>query len=283
VTIDALGYRGPAWTAPKRPGERRIACLGDSFTFGWGVEDDETWPRQLQGLLDGRPGGERWSVMNFGVPGYNTWNELRTYERVVRAHRPDVVVLGFFLNDVSPRPAGPAHTDHGPLRWFGKTALVGFFHRHPRRRIPYFHGGTSAAEHALDELYRERSTEIELGPETELGRPFWERAMAELDELVRAVRADGVELLLVCFPGRHQLAPFERGDPHVSAPQAHLAARAERLGVPFLDLLPAFLSASGAAFGTEAASHPSGEGYRVSAEAILAELQARGIVARGGR
>ena len=283
VTIDALGYRGPAWTAPKRAGERRIACLGDSFTFGWGVEDDETWPHQLQGLLDQRAGGERWSVMNFAVPGYNTWNELRTYERVVRAHRPDVVVLGFYLNDVSPRPAGPRHSDRGPLRWFGRTALVEAFHRHVGRHVPYFHSGTSAAERALDDLYRERSTEIELGPASELGRPFWERALAELEELVRAVRADGVGLLVVGFPARYQLAPFERGDPAVRAPQAYLAEQAGRLGVPFLDLLPVFSSVAEASFGEQAASHPSGEGYRVCAEVILRELGARGLLDAMGR
>src|SRR4051812_26327091 len=48
ATVNAMGFRGAAFAEPKRPGGYRIAVVGDSFTFGVGVGDDETLPAHLQ-------------------------------------------------------------------------------------------------------------------------------------------------------------------------------------------------------------------------------------------
>jgi hypothetical protein len=49
VRTNALGFREPRLPAPKPPGMRRIVVLGDSFTQGYGVEDDEAYPRAAAG------------------------------------------------------------------------------------------------------------------------------------------------------------------------------------------------------------------------------------------
>jgi hypothetical protein len=77
-----------------RPGERRIALMGDSFTFGHDVLDHETFGWFLEESI-----GERATVLNFGVPSYGTDQALLMFEERARRFRPAVAVLGFFLQD----------------------------------------------------------------------------------------------------------------------------------------------------------------------------------------
>jgi lysophospholipase L1-like esterase len=74
----------------------RIALVGDSFTEGLQVEDDETVSRRLESLLR-----DRAEVLNFGVSSTGTSAQLLNYRKRVRPFRPDVVILMFFAgNDV---------------------------------------------------------------------------------------------------------------------------------------------------------------------------------------
>lgn len=76
------------------PGARRVALVGDSFTFGHDVDDVDTW---AAGLARRRPDLE---VLNFGVDGYGHDQMLLRTRRDVLPARPDVVVLGFVHVDV---------------------------------------------------------------------------------------------------------------------------------------------------------------------------------------
>lgn len=90
------GFRGPA---PSREGRTRVALVGDSFTFAIGVGEADTFAARL--ATDAR------EVLNFGVPGYSTDQEVLLLEREVLPLDPDVVVLCVCLiNDVfdNPRP-----------------------------------------------------------------------------------------------------------------------------------------------------------------------------------
>ena len=89
--INAQGYRGQDFDDPAHVAERRILCLGDSFTFGWGVEDGESYPVALQERIDALPGGDDWQVLNAGMPGYNTWQQLQLYSRDLNSVKPEVV------------------------------------------------------------------------------------------------------------------------------------------------------------------------------------------------
>jgi hypothetical protein len=73
---------------------RRVVVLGDSFTFGQDVSDDETYCRQLEQLL---PDTE---VLNFGVHGYGHDQMLLYLQEEGVKYRPDVVVLGFLYDDM---------------------------------------------------------------------------------------------------------------------------------------------------------------------------------------
>lgn len=100
---DARGMRGTADLdragEAKRSGEVRILAVGDSFTYGHGVQDDESYPAVLERLLRARSYDVR--VLNAGVPGYSTDQEYTYLVRDGLALAPDLVLLGVHCSDVS--------------------------------------------------------------------------------------------------------------------------------------------------------------------------------------
>jgi lysophospholipase L1-like esterase len=97
VEINASGYRGPISTPGKHSGYRVIA-IGDSITFGELLPVESTYPYQLREILKERAAG--YDVINFGVSGYDTLQEVSHLEHRGVVYKPDLVVVGFCLNDV---------------------------------------------------------------------------------------------------------------------------------------------------------------------------------------
>lgn len=91
-TIDAEGFRSCGEHAPSND-ERPILTVGNSYTYGDEVRDEETWPAQLQRLTGRR-------VLNAGVTGYGFDQMVLRAERCVASHRPAVVVLSFIVDDI---------------------------------------------------------------------------------------------------------------------------------------------------------------------------------------
>lgn len=276
MRTNALGFRGPVFPREKPASGRRIACLGDSFTFGWGVADGETYPVELQERL---PADQ---VMNFGNPGNNVWNSLQVYRRFVRPYAPDVVVLGLYLNDAQPEGGGPRHTDSFLFKALGRTALVEAFHKHVRRELSFFDAGRTPEQKAYLKRYHEHWHAIENDPTGEVASVYWGEALAQLDELAREVEQDGARLLVVFFPSheqwvRHKKVRERGGD--LEAARAKTKSPAfvgahvtEELGVEFLDLYDAFTASEVDPFGELDAGHPSALGYELAARAIAERL-----------
>jgi lysophospholipase L1-like esterase len=104
VKINSLGYRDVEHTREKPPGVFRIAVLGDSMTEARQVSIADTFCKQLEKRLSGRPefGNLKVEVLNFGIGGYGTDQELLTLRLHVLDFSPDLVMLTFGPgNDVS--------------------------------------------------------------------------------------------------------------------------------------------------------------------------------------
>jgi len=91
------GFRGPAYPTDGSA-TPVVLSLGDSCTFGFRVDEHETYPAQLQTYLRGH-GQPQAVVLNYGIPGYTTFQGRRLLDRILADHRPDVVVLAFGAND----------------------------------------------------------------------------------------------------------------------------------------------------------------------------------------
>jgi lysophospholipase L1-like esterase len=106
VRINSRGYRGPEypWDAPAG---FRILGLGDSFAFGFGVEEEDTYLARLERAL----AGVHAEVINAGLAGMGTDNEARLLAADGPALRPDLVLVGFFVgNDLMDVLTGPMRT-----------------------------------------------------------------------------------------------------------------------------------------------------------------------------
>ena len=107
---NSLGFRDTReYSLSKPAGTFRILVLGDSVTFGHGALYETSYPWLLeQRLRDWRP-DVKWEVWNLGVPGYNTAQELAYLNEVGVRYQPDLVIVGFFLNDFTgyDPPASP--------------------------------------------------------------------------------------------------------------------------------------------------------------------------------
>jgi lysophospholipase L1-like esterase len=96
-TINNYGLRGgPIDT---NSGKETILCLGDSVTYGYGVDDIHTYPAQLQAALDGEFPG-RYLVVNGGVDAYPIAFEDQKFLYLWhRGLRPKIVVVGYSFNE----------------------------------------------------------------------------------------------------------------------------------------------------------------------------------------
>ena len=97
IALNSRGYRTDEFANGKAPGVLRVACVGDSWTFGMNVDQDRTYPSRL--AVDLGASGTRAEVLNFGVLGYSSFQGRRLLERRVLELDPDVVLIGFGMND----------------------------------------------------------------------------------------------------------------------------------------------------------------------------------------
>lgn len=93
---NSQGLRDREYPQSKPEGKYRILVLGDSFTWGYGVEDNEIYTEILETIL---PETE---VINLGVTGYSLQQEILYFKRKGLEYSPDLVVVGFCLNDIYP-------------------------------------------------------------------------------------------------------------------------------------------------------------------------------------
>lgn len=211
------GLRDATRPEETRPGLRRIVVLGDSVTYGHGVEAAEAFPQVLEQRL--RALHRDVEVFNMGLPGWSTRQERTAYQRIARKYKPDVVVLAVCLNDLAELQINLTKPPGFLLTLFKHSAVVRLALGASRREIG-----------AVEELF------------SDVDSPRVENAYRLFFNEVRALHADvvkdGAVLHLVVFPFRFQVEP---GAPRPSV-QERIGEFARTEGIPFLDFLPEALA-----------------------------------------
>jgi len=101
VRINHLGFRdNREYQLAKSPHTIRIVVLGDSVTFGHGSIYEHSYPFLLEQRLKAWRPEIDWQVWNLAVPGYNTSQELAQLLELGPRFDPDLVVVGFYENDI---------------------------------------------------------------------------------------------------------------------------------------------------------------------------------------
>lgn len=128
IEINAEGMRDKARARAKPQGTLRVALLGDSFVESMQVPLEKTFGSLMEPKVAqcaGRPA----EVLNFGVTGYGTAQELLTYRHRARAFDPDVVALVVFAgNDLfnNVREMNPTNADAAPYFRLGREGGLEF-------------------------------------------------------------------------------------------------------------------------------------------------------------
>jgi lysophospholipase L1-like esterase len=293
VSINREGLRGPE-IEPRQPGTFRILALGDSFTFGVGASQEETYPAQLQEILRSR--GTDAQVLNAGAPGFGVPDAVAWYRRWGRPLDPDAVVLAVFvgndLQDAAPGTPKAVAVD-GALMIQGEK-------RRSLSRWLYYHshlyallkgsalGGAARRALGLPEPLdvRQLRQEMELYSKERLpteireGAAATEKAVAEL-----ARSAGGTRILAVIVPSLIQVDParweasLERFGLDPSRydrrrPNELFRGIFGRHGFSILDLTEPFAETvgRGGRIYLPIDQHLTPAGYRLMAERVAAEI-----------
>jgi hypothetical protein len=94
-----LGFREREFAPAPAPDVYRIAVVGDSFTYGQGILEDERLTNRMEQALNEKD-ANHFEVLNFGRPGANYEANTRNAEIALREAHPDFVLLAWFVNDV---------------------------------------------------------------------------------------------------------------------------------------------------------------------------------------
>ena len=96
--INSFGLRDREFTINKSS-KTRILFVGDSFTFGWGVENEFSLPKQLETILNKESKNEEYEVINCGKGGSGVSDYLKAINLYSEIYKPDYVFIGFLQFD----------------------------------------------------------------------------------------------------------------------------------------------------------------------------------------
>lgn len=257
IRSNSLGLRHEE-LPPKGPDEFRILVLGDSITFGAEVDEPQTFVARMEKTLRGR--SMRIRVVNAAVPSSGTRDQTYRFLELREPVRPDLVLIGMYLNDAQDSAAFRVWTPPEPWRrsrflsWAAsKTSLAArlaaadprapegsgpeheaFWERFaagrtfpPSMGIPY----APRTREEMDTIFFNARDDFGLALEP----ASWARVAPDVEAIRDRAAADGARLRIALFPVRWQVeAAFldER-------PQRLFRRMCAELSVACLDLLPA--------------------------------------------
>jgi len=281
---NARGFRGRAEVAERVPPDKvRVVFAGDSFTLGYGVDDEDAWPRVIERI------DPRVEALNLGQGGYGIDQAWLWYRRTAEGLEHDVLVFAFIAEDFERMRESTFMAYGKPYLELEGGALVERNVPVPKAgyRFPWLAhnralfnrlGSVALVRRMLGETSRRRQAQDEPALDEPAARAV---AEAVFDALAAGARTSGRSLALVHLPSV---------DPHLAGrvlPLAGWAAAACRgageRGMRFIDLAPRlemlpreersglFLDESQVDF-PDAAGHYSERGNEWIARALLEEL-----------
>lgn len=253
---NSRGYRDLEREFPKPPGVRRVLCLGDSFAWGVGVELEDAYPHRLERALRRRR-SEAWEVVNLARPGMNTVDHLAQLREEGLVYEPEVVLLGYVLNDsedptsaearraaewTAPRFAPALLWDGSALYRFLGTRLWATSQN--RRRISGYRS-----------MYAEDA-------------PGWVAARQALKSMGALCRDRGIPFLVAIFPLLGN--PLDERYPFAEI-HAKIARAAGDAGAKVVDLLPAYRGLNPELLTVDGPrdEHPNEIAHRIAARVLL--------------
>ncbi|MBP7161992.1 MAG: hypothetical protein KBB26_00530 [Candidatus Omnitrophica bacterium] len=254
IRTNSLGFRHRDMGL-KQPGELRILVLGDSITFGDFVSQDQTYPAVMEQSLRRTFPGRRLEVINAGIGAVDLQNEFALLMEAGLSVKPDIVLVGLYLNDAHESPL---------LKVVRLPAWLTFSHlarlvlakidtlRALYKEYQWEHqlpDDRKAARERFARTHPIKATnewDTEEGFNWEIHNAFqdwgyawdegaWQKMLPIVDMMRTVSRDAGFKLVFVFFPVRPQImSKILRNEP-----QQRFVAEMRQRRLPYLDLLPA--------------------------------------------
>jgi hypothetical protein len=252
VQINSDGFRDRDYD--RAHGENhRIIALGDSITFGWGVDESDIFVTLLEKQIGQATQVE---LINFGTGNYNTEQQVNLFFEKGIAYNPDGVVVFFFINDAEPTPVRSS--------WLGLTrvrSLTFIWSRVQALRARWGASGT------FESYY---------GALHEPDQPGWQAMTRAFRQLRDVCNERGMTLQVVLLPELHNLIDYPFVQQH-----ARVSEFLEEAGIDHMDLTQGFLGHHNSTELWVALddAHPNAVAHRMIANQTRAFVE-QGIVGR---
>lgn len=283
-TLDGHGFRNPSpW-----PDSTEIVVLGDSWTFGYGVADDEGWVTLLsEGLPDRK-------VINLGLIGSAPEQYARIFEKFGTALRPKLVIFGLFPgNDVyDTRTFDRWLTEGGPGNYV-EWRKYGDGHsswRDALRRRSYLYVLVGELVKNRDIIFAGRTIDLESEGRLRLtpslvaknaalvspDNPHFRSAVAAILRTRELARSNGADFVVLLYPTKEEVYLPVLGEPAPDAISPFVTAL-EQNGVEYIDLRPTMRAhaRAGERLYFEIDGHANRKGYRVIADTVATWIAER--------
>ena len=289
VRINGQGYRGRPFPLDKGKGAKRIVALGDSNTFGYGIEEGERFTDIIAKSLSSNS-----EMINFGVFAYGTDQEALLLERVAIRYHPDTVLLAVSAGDLSDTMSSISGGNSKPFFRFDDDTLT--LHNTPVPPVvPYMRNRWTGSA-TVSFLYRH----------SHLFRLIMKRATPVSRYLVNTVpempEAEALKVMSALIQGMNDLCATNRARfavvliPHGTWLEGArrmpgrtigyygvLSANLEAMGIPFVDATGFLAEADSPAvpvFFAKDPVHLTPRGNQVVAQVVSAFLNERKLLAK---
>jgi len=287
VKINSRGLRDREIGYNKSPNTFRIGVFGDSFTFGEGVQNNETYPKVLENMLvndeELRKSGLKVEVINFAIGKTATSHQLAFYQKEGRKYQLDLIVLGFLSgNDFRGNWSGVFYLQDDQLvhdstafstvrriqkavyyipfyKWLAKHSHLANF----LRKAATIYDDKARIQNSLNRkaLAEEDKTVIELQQvylTLRLIEIFQEEAMQ-----------NGSRFMIVNLPAKGQKPLYDYSDneqvPSYAIMYDHLQRELNEQQIPIIDLVPLFAGLPQSQYYFEHGGHMTKRGHRLIA------------------
>lgn len=273
---NSAGLRDVEHALIKPEGTFRVLGLGDSFTAGWGAAYEETYLRRAEVALNARGGGHpRIEVVKAGINGYFPQTQRMLLENYGLKYHPDLVVVGFVPNDVLDTWVGIDAVVVSKQGWLtsldatemGSLGTWLYVNSHVAR-IPL-----SALVRRKRAVFFNRDWATTIYRPDEAAEQAWREVLDEYDRMDRLIRRAGGRLVLFYIPANPPLTAMHE------YPERRLAGWAASRNVEFVSALAEMRAAmDDEQLYWKKDGHCTPAGYRVLADVLARELDARGLV-----
>jgi len=249
VEINSDGLRDREYPIA-RSDKYRIVVLGDSLTFAWGVDQQDSFANLLEESLSHERPTE---VINFGAGNYNTEQQVNLFLEKGLKYKPDQIVVFYFINDAEPTPT---RSEWG---WLSHSRLATLFWSRVNAALTNVSASVSYREFYA-QLYHDDA-------------PGWIHTKEAFLEIQNVAHEEGIDLRVVLLPDLHNLVDYPLAEQH-----AKLQQFLTEVDIPSLDVVT-FMSNETDPYKLWVAmddAHPNAEAHRLIAKYALDFISSAG-------